>query len=175
MNDEAEMVRLFSGGPLVLLLLVSCLAVVVLTAALMRRAGAPMILVERAARRLERGRLVPTLWGLSAGMLVVVLSGSLLDKGELALLGVMIAAVGLVCAGLGVGAAGLAFGRDIFTALGSEDPEPACCLRLGLGALFCAVFLPVIGWLLVGLVLAAGIGAVLEAALVRRPSEPLSL
>lgn len=142
-----------------------------MVAALTRRLGALVVLVERAARRLERGRVVPTLWGFSAGLLVLILTASLFRFPALALLGIVVAALGLILVGLGVGAAAVVLGRDLLGALGSEDGDPASCMRFGFAALFYTVFLPVIGWLLVGLAVAAGTGAVLEAALVRRPSQ----
>jgi hypothetical protein len=174
MNKET--LSLIGSGPLVVLFLAACLASTVLAAALVGRASGPAGLIERAARRLERGRRAAvTLWGVSAVLLTAVLAGGLFSVKALGLVGVGVSLAGLGLLGLGAGAAALALGRELLGALGSEDGDPAASLRSGLAALIVASVLPFAGWLLAAAALAGGVGAVLETALVRRrPDVPPS-
>ena len=122
---------------------------------------------ERAAARLERGRLVPTLWGLAASVLVVLLSGILFHHHVLALLGVFVLIAGFILAGLGLASAALSLGQRLAEASASLEIELLPTLRLGLWTLLLTAFVPFAGWLLVLLTLASGIGAVLETLLAR--------
>lgn len=169
MNNENETVRLFLSGPLMLLFFLSCLVVTALLATGIGWGEKLAGLSTRAAERLERGRLIPTLWGLSGALLVFAAAGVLINIKPLALFGLVLGLAGLALAGLGLGAASLMVGRDLLRALEAEETvDPLVRLRLGLAALFCAAFLPFVGWILVLLAAAAGIGAVLEALLPAR-------
>ena len=91
---------LFLAGPAIFLtLLLACLAVVVLVAWGLRRLDPLVRLGERARRRLERGRALPMLWGLSAGVLIFAASVLLIQTHILALLGVLLLAAGACLAG----------------------------------------------------------------------------
>ena len=125
---------------------------------------------ERAAARLERGRTVPTLWGLAAALLVLLLAAILFNIHAVALAGVFVLAAGLALASLGLAAAALPLGQRLRDALGSLDTEALPALRLGLWALALTSAIPFAGWLLVLLTLASGIGAVLETLLTRTGS-----
>lgn len=125
---------------------------------------------ERAAARLDGGRVVPTLWGLAAALLVLILCGVLFNIHALALLGVVVLVSGLVLVSLGLGVAALSLGLRLTDALTTMDMETLPALRLGLWTLLLASCVPFLGWLLVLLALASGIGATLETLLTRPPS-----
>jgi len=168
--DPPDPARLFWGGPVVILLLVAGLCALGLLALLLGRAAPLARLGERAAARLDGGRIAPTLWGLAAALLVLFLCGVLFSRHALALLGVAVLACGLALASLGLGAAALALGLRLSDALGAMDLETLPALRLGLWTLLLASGVPFVGWLLVLLVLASGVGATLEM-LLTRPSS----
>ncbi len=139
---------------------------------LLGRAAPLANLGERAAARLDGGRGVPTLWGMAAALLVLILCGVLFKTHVLALLGVAVLASGLALASLGLGVAALSLGLRLTDALSTMDMETLPTLRLGLWVLLLASGVPFVGWLLVLLALASGIGATLETLLMRSPNEP---
>lgn len=114
---------------------------------------------------------MPALWGLAAALLVLLLCGVLFKIHALALLGVLVLASGLALASLGLGAAALSLGLRLTDALGAMDTETLPALRLGLWTLLLASGVPFVGWLLVLLALASGVGAVLETFLTRAPNK----
>lgn len=156
------------GGPAVVLLLVAGLCTLGLLALLLGRAAPLARLGERAAARLDAGRVVPTLWGLAAALLVLILCGVLFSRHALALLGVVALLSGLVLASLGTGVAALSLGLRLTDALTTIEMETLPALRLGLWTLLLASCVPFLGWLLVLLALASGIGAALETLLTRK-------
>ena len=162
---------LFFGGPAVVLILLATLASFALLSVSLGRAETLARLGERAASRLDQGRAIPTLWGVAATVFLLALAAVLFSTKVLALLGVLALAVCLGLAGLGLGVAALGLGQRIHDACGSLTSEPHDGLRLGLWALLLASILPFVGWLLVGLALAAGIGAVLELLVSRRSAS----
>lgn len=113
---------------------------------------------------------MPTLWGLAAALLVLILCGVLFSRHALALLGVAVLASGLTLASLGIGVAALSLGLRLTDALGAMEMETLPALRLGLWTLLLASCVPFVGWLLVLLTLASGVGATLEMLLTRLPS-----
>jgi len=159
------------GGPVIVLLLVAGLCALGLLALLLGRAAPLARLGERASARLDGGRVVPTLWGLAAALLVLILCGVLFNRHALALLGLLILVSGLVLASLGTGVAALSLGLRLTDALTTMDMETLPALRLGLWTLLLTSCVPFIGWLLVLLALASGIGATLETLLTRPPLE----
>ena len=161
---------MFLGGPAVALLLIAGLCTLGLLALSLGRAAPLARLGERAAARLDGGRIVPTLWGLAAALLVLILCGVLFRAHSLALLGVAVLASGVALASLGLGVAALSLGLRLTDALSTMDMETLPALRLGLWTLLLASAVPFVGWLLVLLALAAGIGATLETLLTRPPS-----
>ena len=127
-----------------------------------------MGLIERSSSGLEGRRLIPTLWGIAAAVVCIVGAAVLFATKILALLGVAVLSFGLVLASLGLGAAALWLGTRIAEAAGAGELGFLPGLRVGLVSLLLAALLPYVGWLLVLLALAAGIGAVLESLVVRR-------
>lgn len=113
---------------------------------------------------------MPTLWGLAAALLVLILCGVLFSRHALALLGVVVLVSGLILASLSLGVAALSLGLRLTDALTMMDMEMLPALRLGLWTLLLASFVPFLGWLLVLLALASGIGATLETLLTRPAS-----
>lgn len=152
------------------MLLIAGLATLGLLALLLGRAAPLARLGERAAARLDSGRAVPTLWGMAAALLILILCGVLFNIHVVALLGVIALVAGLVLASLGTGVAALSLGLRLTDALGALDTEMLPALRLGLWTLLLASCIPLLGWLLVLLAVASGIGAALEALLARPPS-----
>ena len=153
--------------------LTGCLAVVALVALLVGRLAALTRLGTRAAVRLETSRAIPTLWGLAAGLLVFLLAAVLFNIHALALLGVLVLAAGLALAGLGLAAAALSVGTRLAEALDLLEIDSLGALRLGLWSLGLAAGVPFAGWLLALLLLASGLGAVLETLTVRKvPDYP---
>ncbi len=153
------------------LFLVACLAVLALSAILLGRAEPLAQFGARASARLEQGRAVPTLWGLAATLLILILAVVLFQTHVLALLGILVLLIGLALASLGLAAAAMSLGQRLTDALATLDTEMLPTLRLGLWTLLLAAFVPFAGWLLVLLALASGIGAVLETLLTRGPSS----
>ena len=153
-----------------MLFLIACLAVLGLLAVLLGRAEPLARIGERAALRLERGRVVPTLWGLAAALLVFLLAIVLFQTHVLALLGVFVLVVGLILASLGLGVIAYSLGQRLTETLGTLDTDSLVALKLGLWSLLLASFVPFAGWLLALLALASGIGAVLETLVTRTPS-----
>jgi hypothetical protein len=161
---------LFLSGPIVVLLLIAGLSALALLSLLLGRAAPLSALGERAAARLDGGRVLPTVWGMAAALLVLILSSVLFKTHALALLGVIVLLSGLGLASLGTGVAALSLGLRLMDALTTMDMETLPALRLGLWTLLLASCVPLLGWLLVLLALASGIGAVLETLLRRPPS-----
>ncbi len=161
---------MFLSGPIVVLLLIAGLSALALLSLLLGRAAPLSALGERAAARLDGGRVLPTVWGMAAALLVLILSSVLFKTHALALLGVIVLLSGLGLASLGTGVAALSLGLRLMDALTTMDMETLPALRLGLWTLLLASCVPFLGWLLVLLVLASGIGAALETLLTRPPS-----
>lgn len=153
------------------LCLLSGLASFALLVFVFGRAESLARLAERAATRLELGRAVPTLWGLAAIIFLLAASVVLFSTKVLALLGLLLLTVGLAVISLGLGVAALALGQRLLDALGTLETETLPALRLGLWTLFLASFLPFLGWLLVLLCIASGVGALLEILTARRNAE----
>lgn len=126
---------------------------------------------QRAAARLEQGRAVPTLWGLAATVFLLAASAVLFSTKVLDLLGVILLTVGLAFVSLGLGVAAMSLGTRLLDALGTLETETLPALRLGLWTLFLASFLPFLGWLLVLLCIASGVGALLETLTMRRSAD----
>jgi len=148
--------------------LISVLASLTLFAAFLQRIEIGLRLVERSAQRLEGRRLVPMLWGIAAAIVCVVAAALLISTKILALLGVLVLGIGLVLASLGLGATALWLGTKIVEAGQSTEIGTLPALKSGATALLLAALLPYVGWLLVLLALAVGIGAVLESLAVRK-------
>ena len=159
--------HLFLVGPLLVLLLIGCLAVLALAAAALGRLDALLRLGTGAAVRLETGRVIPALWGLAAGLGVFLLAAVLFNTKVLALLGVGVLAAGLSVAALGLAAAALFVGTRLADAFASLETETFNAMRAGLWVLLFASIVPFAGWLLVVLALASGIGTALEMLVVR--------
>ncbi len=113
---------------------------------------------------------MPTLWGLAAALLVLILAAILFKAHALALLGVVVLVSGFVLASLGLGVAALSLGLRLTDALAPMDLETLPALRLGLWTLLLASCVPFLGWVLVLLALASGLGSTLETLLTRPPS-----
>lgn len=161
---------MFLAGPFLALLLIGCLAVLALLALLLDRLPALTQVGMRAAARLEASRLIPTLWGLAAGLLVFLLAAVLFNSHSLALLGVLVLAFGLALSGLGLAVAALSAGTKLLEAFDLIETDPLNTLRLGLWCLVLAAGVPFAGWLLTLFALASGIGAVLETLVGRGTS-----
>ena len=162
---------MFLGGPAVVLILLATLASLALLSVGLGRAEVLARLGERAASRLDQGRAIPTLWGVAATVFLLALAAVLFSTKVLALVGVLVLVFCFALAGLGLGVAALGLGQRIQDAAGALTSEPLDGLRTGLWAMLLASVLPFVGWLLVGLALAAGIGAVLELLVSRRSAS----
>ena len=156
---------------MVVLILLSGLAALILLAVLFRRADPLARFAERASARLDQGRVVPTLWGLAASLFLFLACAALFATKILALLGLLLLTADLALVGLGLGVAALSLGLRLAEAGGAFETHTLTALRLGLWTLFLASFLPFVGWLLVILALASGIGAILELVTVRPKRE----
>jgi hypothetical protein len=150
------------------LLLTGCLAVLALAALLAGRLPALVRLEARAAARLEQNRLVSTLWGVAAGLLLFLLAAALFNGKMFALLGLVVLVTGLALAALGSAAAALSVGTRLADALGVMEIESFAALRLGLWFFGLAAAVPFAGWLLVLGLAASGVGAVLEVLVTRK-------
>ena len=155
-------------GPVTLILLLAVLAAYVLLLVIGGRLTGLISLGTGAETRLRRGRLLPVLWGLAATLLVMTLAAVLFKIKALALLGVGVLVVGVVLAGVAVCVAALRVGGRLALELALPGASPVASLLLGVAALLLASFVPVVGWVLVGLLAAGGLGAVLEEMFSRR-------
>lgn len=162
---------MFLGGPAIVLVLIAALAVLAVLSVAVGRMEPLARLGERATSRLDAGRAVPTLWGLAATVFLLALSAVLFSTKVLALMGVLVLIACLALAGLGLGAAALSLGQRLGDASGALTTETPDAIRLGLWTLLLASVLPFLGWLLVGLALASGVGAVLETLMARHPAS----
>ena len=166
--NAADPLRLFFAGPCLVVILTGCLTTLALAALLIGRLGALTQLGTRAAARLEINRLIPTLWGLAAGLLIFLLDAILFNTHSLALLGIVVLVIGLALAGMGLAATGLSIGTRVSEAFDLLETETLGALKLGLWSLLLTSAVPFAGWLLGLLMLASGIGAVLETLVVRK-------
>jgi cobalamin biosynthesis protein CobD/CbiB len=121
----------------------------------------------RASARLETSRVVPILWGLSATLLLLFVAAFLFNTHVLALLGIIVLAATLALASLGFAVAALSLGTHLTDVLGLLETDTLAALRLGLWAMGLTAGIPFLGWLLVVLLLASGIGTVLETLVSR--------
>ena len=76
-------------------------------------------------------------------------------------------AVGAILLGLGLATGALIVGARLLEASGEYDRTPMDHLRAGLIVVFVAAVCPFVGWIAVGLIGLAGIGATLEAIVTR--------
>lgn len=128
---------------------------------------------ERAAARWERGGAALLLWGLAASVLGLVLAAILVNVHAVALLGILVFAAVLILGALGLGVAAFSVGARLGDAAGSEGGgEMLASVRLGLWSLLLSALVPFVGWLLVLLALASGVGAVLDTLVTRGPLGP---
>lgn len=161
-----EPARLFFIGPTVVSILIATLVVLALLLVLCGQMNTLVSLsqrLERASERLADGsRIIPTLWGLVAGVFFVLAPIALFSTKVLAILGVIILIAGLAMASLGLGASALWLGSKISESMGVLEADVAANLRLGLWSMLLASILPFAGWLVVVAALASGIGAISE-------------
>jgi hypothetical protein len=152
------------SGPLVLLVCLAALAVLYLIAASVRRQEWLVGLAQSASVEVGRGKVVYTLWGILAEILLIS-AGLLLTKvPQAGLLVVLVWFFALALAGLGAGVAAFVAGRRLHAELAGGEITPLSALGIGLRVLFTASALPFIGWIVVLLLMAHGIGAVLTAS-----------
>lgn len=124
---------------------------------------------------METSRVAPLLWGLAAALLLFLLVAVFFNTQAFrvlgTLLGVAALALGLVLAGLGLAAAAMSVGTRIMEAFGLLETESFGAGRLGLWFLGLTAAVPIVGWLLTLLLLASGIGSVLEVLVARKSSD----
>ena len=164
----ADIPRLFLSGPVIVLLVLSCLAIAVLIVSAFGGLEKLTAAIADSARRLGGPKSLPTLWGICVGLILFAVAAVLFATKVLAALGVIVILFALAVFGAGLVSAGIAYGRAILGAAGSLESDDHTCLRLGLWVLFFASFLPFLGWLVVVLAGAAGLGALAQAAFGRR-------
>ena len=161
-------------GPFVVLLLTGCLAVLALTALLTGRLPALIQLGTRASARMTKKIVgaVPVLWGLAAGLLLLLVVAVSFKSHTLAFLGWIGLVLGLALAGLGLAVAALSVGARLseeFPGLETERLDSRLdSLRLGLWLFVLAAAVPFAGWFLVLGLVASGVGTVLETLVTRR-------
>ncbi len=157
-------------GPALVLFLITCLAVLGLLAALLGRVPPALHGGERAAERLARGGAALPLWGLAAALFGLGLAAVLVNIHPIALLGVLVFAAVLCLGALGLGVAAQSLGGKLGDGVG--ELSAFADLRRGLWVLLLSAAVPFVGWLLVLLALAAGVGAVLDTLVTRGAGPP---
>lgn len=168
MKNPVQAVGLLLSGPALLLIVLACLALFMLVLVASGRAGRFVTAGRQAADRLEQGGPLPTLWGLSAIVLVLAAAAVLSSLKILGLLALLVFLTGVFLLGAGLSVAAVRVGRILADAFGLLDTDDIGALRLGLGTLFAASCLPLLGWLGVALAAASGVGAFLETLFSRR-------
>ncbi|MBI5959738.1 MAG: hypothetical protein HY866_13435 [Chloroflexi bacterium] len=127
----------------------------------------------RAARRLERGAILPFFVGLGSLLVIGFPASGMIALGSIfQLAGVLIIMVLLLWAFTGLAAVARLVGSRLYSASFQPD-QPITEIALGAGIVSLAVAFPLLGWLLVlpfGAV--AGVGATLLTRFSRRRSEP---
>lgn len=116
---------------------------------------------------------VPVLWGLAAGLLLLLVVAVSFKSHMLAFLGWIGLVLGLALAGSGLAVAALSVGARLseeFPGLETErlETERLDSLRLGLWLFVLAAAVPFAGWFLVLGLVASGVGTVLETLVTRR-------
>ncbi len=158
-----------AAGPIVLLLCLASLAVVYLAAASVRKQEGLVNLTHTAANRLAKGSALYTLWGILAELLLVSAGAILANVTHIALLVMFAGLIAVALAGLGACVSAYATGRRLHAELSGGEIDGGRALGQGLTLFFCAVALPVAGWIVIALMAANGVGAVLAAAIQGEP------
>lgn len=164
----ADIPRLFLSGPVTFLLVLSCAAVAVLIISAFGGLERLIALVGAGARRIEGGKTLCVLWGAAVGLILFALSAFFFATKILAALGVIVLLIAFALIGAGLAACAVASGRTILGAAGSLEIDDLACLRIGMWVLLFASCLPFLGWLVVLLAAAGGLGGVTQEALARR-------
>lgn len=164
----ADAPRLFLAGPAIFLIVLSCVAAAALIVSAFGGLEKLTDSISAGARRLESGKALSVLWGLCVGVILIALAVVLFASKVLAVLGVIVLLIALAVFGAGLATAAITNGRAILAASGSLEIDDLACLRLGLWVLFFASSLPFLGWLVVLIATAGGLGAFGQQLLTRR-------
>jgi len=162
-----QAVGVASAGPIVLLLSLAAVALVYLILAAFRKQDGLMALVQSASLVAGKGRFLTTLWGVLAEILVIA-GGSIIAKvPQAGLLVVLVFFVAFALAGLGLCVGAEVAGRRLHGELAGGEVSPLKALGIGLQVLTLAAAIPVVGWIVVGLMAANGVGSILTASTTR--------
>lgn len=167
-GHSGDMVRLFLAGPTIFAVLLAVLAVVALLGMAVGRLDRLVAIALAGARRLDSGKVVPGLWGVCAALILFALIVILFATKVLGLLGALLFLIALSLAALGLAASAVACGRAVHGESATLDLDDLAHLRTGLWLLFFASILPVLGWLVVLLAIACGLGGVVQTLFARR-------
>lgn len=152
------------AGPMVLLLWLASMAVVYLIAASFRKQDGILTLAESAVVEAGSGKVVNTLWGLIAEILIVSAGLMMAKVPQAALLTVLLFVAAMALAGFGAMVSARVAGRRLHAELAGGEVSDLGALSIGLRLLFLATALPVVGWIVVILVTANGVGSILTAS-----------
>jgi len=163
-DGTAEAVRMVLAGPTVMLLCLASLATIYLIAAAFRRQEALVSLAQSAAVEVGKGKILNTLWGILAEILLVTAGLTIAKMPQLSLLVLFIIFVAIGLAGMGICVTAAVAGRRLHTELAGGEISPLASLGVGLRLYLVASALPILGWILLLLIAANGVGSILTAS-----------
>lgn len=167
-DKGANLIRLLLTGPLISVFFASCYAVLIAAFGMAGRSSNLADFTDSCAERMSHGRSLQSLWGLALVFLVVFAAILLIKTKVLALLGIAFLVAGCAIVGAGYAAAAIHLGGQ-----GAKRPGDSHRLDVelprGLWVLTGASVVPVAGWIVAILAALAGVGAVAEQLVSRRP------
>jgi len=162
-----EAVGVAAAGPIVMLLSLAAVALVYLLLAAFRKQDSLIALSQSAELLASKGKVLNTLWGVLAEILLIA-GGSIIAKVPPAgLLVVLVFFFALTLAGLGLCVSAEVAGRRLHGELAGGEVSPLKALGIGLQVFALAAAIPVVGWIVVGLLAANGVGSILTASTTR--------
>jgi len=166
-----EAVGVAAAGPIILLLSLAGVALVYLILAAFRKQDGVMTLVQSASPVASKGKILNTLWGVLAEILLIA-GGSIIAKlPQAGLLVVLVFFIAFALAGLGLCVSAEVAGRRLHGELAGGEVSPLKALGIGLQVFTLAAAIPVVGWIVVGLLAANGVGSILTASTTSRQPE----
>ena len=169
-GDPWQAIGVMAVGPAVLIACLAAMAAVYVIAAAFRRHEWIVATALLATDEAARGKFINTLWGLLAEILLIC-AGLVFARFHANLLMLLVWLAALALAGLGACGSAESTGRRFHGELAGGEVSPLTALGLGLRILAAAAAMPILGWIVVGLMAANGVGSILTTASSSRQPE----